>query len=140
MLSSMAQVEPLPFLPWVNYQQVFCSQPSVVEFNSGKGIRYITYFSQGPNPVLDYEVFYTFQGLTDDDQFYISAFFPVTTGIFPVEPPPCPRCGDADYNPIDDLNAILGEQLNQLNGLSAQGFSPSLDLLDDVVSSIQISQ
>lgn len=77
----------LPFLPWVNMKQAFCAQPQLIEFAGGKGIRYITYYTQGPNPVLDGQVFYTFQGLTQDGQYYVSALFPVQTGIFPTEAP-----------------------------------------------------
>jgi hypothetical protein len=133
-------VTPLPFLPWINYQQTFCAHPQILQFSGGQGIRYLSYYSQGINPVLDHEVFYTFQGLTDDGQFYISALFPVATGIFPTEPPPCPKCGEADYNPLPEWTAILTEQLNQLNVLAADGFAPPLTALDELVESIVIGQ
>jgi len=129
----------LPFLPWTNMQQAFCAQPQIIEFDGGKGIRYLTYYAQGPGPMLDDQVFYTFQGLTNDGQFYISAFFPVQTGIFPVEPPPCPKCGEPDYDPIAEWRLVLMAQLTQLNSRPEDRFGPSLILLDEVVQSIQIS-
>jgi hypothetical protein len=130
----------LPFLPWVNMKQAFCAQPEVVEFSGGKGIRYLTYYSQGPNPVLDKQVFYTFQGITDDGQFYVSALFPVETGIFPNEAPACPKCGDANYDPFAEWTTLLAEQLIQLNALPEASFEPSLTALDGVIRSIQIRQ
>jgi hypothetical protein len=64
--------------------------------------------------VLESQVFYTFQGLTDDGQFYVAAFFPVQTGIFPIEPPACPQCGEPDYDPFAEMQTILTEQLVKL--------------------------
>jgi hypothetical protein len=130
----------LPFLPWINAQQTFCAQPQILEFHGGRGVRYISEYSQGPEPVLDQHVFYTFQGLTDDGQFYISAIFPVETGIFPVEPAPCPRCSDPNYNPFPEWQALIAEQLAQLNMQAIDEFTPSLSTLDDLVQSIQIGE
>jgi hypothetical protein len=130
----------LPFLPWINMQQAFCAQPEIVEFSGGKGIRYLSYYAQDPSPVLDYLVFYTFQGLSDDGQFYIAAFFPVQTGIFPADPPDCSKCSDPNYNPFSDWQTVLTEQLNQLNKQPADDFVPSLTALDEMIASIQIGQ
>ena len=103
-------------------------------------MRYLSYFSQGPNPVLDQQVFYTFQGLTDDGQFYVAAFFPVQTGIFPSDPPDCSKCGEPNYDPFVEWETIMAEQLNQLNSQAEDDFAPSLIVLDDTIKSIQISQ
>lgn len=130
----------LPFLPWINMQQTFCAQPMMIAFKNGRGIRYLSYYAQGPNPVLDREVFYTFQGLSDDDQYYIAAFFPVETGIFPTEPPACPQCGEPGYDPFAEWATVLGEQLVQLNAQLEAEFVPSLRVLDNLVRSIEIGQ
>lgn len=130
----------LPFLPWTNAKQAFCAQPKVIEFASGKGIRYLTHYAQDPSPALESLIFYTFQGITDDGQFYISAFLPVQTGIFPTEPPACPQCGDPTYNPFAEWTATLTEQLIPLNAQSEDAFSPTLLVLDELVRSIRIEQ
>jgi hypothetical protein len=90
--------------------------------------------------VLEQEVFYTFQGLTKDGEFYVSAFFPVRTGIFPADPPACSHCGEPDYDPLADWPKVLSEQLTQLNAQPADKFMPSLDILDNLIQSIQIGQ
>ncbi|HSL44791.1 MAG TPA: hypothetical protein VK897_15250 [Anaerolineales bacterium] len=128
----------MPFLPWVNSKQSLCAQPKLLEFANGKGVRYLTYYSQGVNPVLEQEVFYTFQGITDDGQFYVSALFPVETGVFPAEPPPCPKCGEPDYNPFVEWEAKVTEQLTKLNAQPEDNFTPSLSVLDELIQSIQI--
>jgi hypothetical protein len=121
-------------------KQTFCAQPQILKFQNGKGVRYISYYSQGPNPVLDREVFYTFQGLTDDGAFYVSAFFPVRTGVFPAEPPACPRCGEPDYDPFAEWATILTEQLVVLNAQPGDHFAPSLNVLDELIQSIHIGK
>ena len=128
----------LPFLPWLNYHQVFCSQPQILAFPGGKGVRYLTFYSQGPNPVLDQHVFYTFQGVTDDGDFYVSAVFPIETSIFPTEPSPCPKCGEPDYNPFPEWQALLSDQLTRLNAQDTEKFAPSLTTLDELIQSVQI--
>jgi hypothetical protein len=130
----------LPYLPWINMQQTFCAQPQVVEFSGGKGIRYLTYYSQGPNPVVDQQVFYTFQGLTGDEQFYVAGFFPVETGIFPAEPLACTQCADPNYDPLAEWNALLADQLTQLNAQPEYEFAPSLRLLDELIKSIYVGK
>jgi hypothetical protein len=130
----------LPFLPWINAKQSFCAQPQIIEFQNGSGIRYLSHYAQDPSPVLDQQVFYTFQGLTEDGQFYVSALFPVETGIFPIKPPACPRCGEPDYDPLAEWTTVLSKQLTQLNAQADDDFAPSLALLDNLVKSIQIKQ
>ena len=136
----MGYEQALPFLPWINMQQSFCAQPQMIEFSGGKGIRYLSYYSQGPNPVLDQQVFYTFQGLTKHGKFYISALFPIQTGIFPTNPPDCSKCGQSNYDPMAEWNIVLTEQLNQLNSRANDDFEPSLTVLDELIQSIQIGQ
>ena len=125
----------LPFLPWVNSAQVFCAQPQYVEFNGGKGIRYLTAFSQGLEPLLDLSIFYTFQGLSEDGEVYFSAVFPVQTGIFPLEAPPVVYSED-DQPP----QAMTAEQLSALNDQAGDLFQPALGQLDALVSSLEVEK
>lgn len=130
----------MPFLPWLNSLQVFCAHPQILEFPGGRGVRYLTFYSQGPNPVLDRQVFYTFQGMTNDGKFYISAVFPVQTGIFPNDPPPCPKCGQPDYDLFAALAEEMKGQLIQLNALPDDKFAPQLAVLDEIIQSLRIDE
>ena len=127
-----AYEESLPFLPWVNAKQTLCAQPKILNFQSGKGLRYLTYYSQGVDPVIDSRIFYTFQGLSADGKFYISASFPVATGVFPSETPEGPLFPDPAYL------ETMKEQVTQLNAQPADGFEPTLSTLDALVASIRI--
>jgi hypothetical protein len=128
----------LPFLPWINMKQSLCAQPQILEFANGRGVRYLAYYSQSPEPVLDYQIVYTFQGLTDDGQVYISALFPVETGIFPTKAPACPKCGDPGYDLIAEWLNTVTDQLTRLNAQPADQFAPSLTVLDDLIRSIRV--
>jgi hypothetical protein len=128
----------LPFLPWINAKQVFCAQPQIIEFADGKGVRYLSYYSQGLDPVVEQNVFYTFQGVTEDGKFYVSALFPIQTGIFPTEPPACSKCSDPNYDFPSEWKDAVTKQLNQLNSQPQDQFTPSLEKLDELIRSIQI--
>jgi hypothetical protein len=130
----------LPFLPWINEMQTLCAQPQIVEFANGKGIRYLAYYSQGVDPVMEGMVFYTFQGITDDGKFYVAALFPIRTGIFPTEPPACPKCSDPNYDYPAEWKDTITKQLNQLNAQAGDQFTPSLEKLDELIRSIQIGE
>ncbi|HZW04982.1 MAG TPA: hypothetical protein VFF68_13700 [Anaerolineaceae bacterium] len=129
----------LPFLPWLNSAQVFCAQPEIIEFEGGQGVRYLTYFSQGLNPWLDTELFYTFQGVTDDGELYVSAVLPVRSGLLPVEPPELSlNCMDPSEQ--EACKASLNEQLQQLNGQAGEAFNPTLAELDGVIRSLVVTK
>ena len=67
----------IPFLPLFNAAQVFRAQVQYVTFQNGRGVRFVAQYDQAPLPINNLEVFYTFQGLTDDGQYYVAAVFPV---------------------------------------------------------------
>jgi hypothetical protein len=120
----------LPFAPMVNAAQIFCTQPAHVEFDGGRGVRYVTTFSQAIDLLADQSVFYTFQGLTDDGRYYISAVLPVTTGVLPA------TAGEG-FDPQTWTTMVEG-WADELAALEGAGFRPSLDALDQVVRSITV--
>jgi len=128
--------EILPMLPIFNAVQVFRSQPEYVDFQNGSGIRYITYYSQAINPIIDSELFYTFQGLTDDSAYYIAAILPIQSGVLPT-------VIDDGFD-IDAFSATytdyISELVNTLDGLEGEAFSPSLETLDGVITSLFIDE
>jgi hypothetical protein len=65
----------LPVLPMFNSTQDLRAQVRHVDFQGGSGIRFITRYTQEATPVTNPAVFYTFQGLTEDGERYVSAFF-----------------------------------------------------------------
>lgn len=62
----------LPFLPLVPAAQLLHGAVKSVDFSGGRGVRYLVAYSQEVAPVTRAQVFYTFQGLTNDGQHYVS--------------------------------------------------------------------
>jgi hypothetical protein len=122
--------DPLPFLPTFNAAQVFHAQYRVLPFASGGGIRYLTEYAQYFAPINNTDLFYTYQGLTNDGKYWLSAILPINNPILPA---------DAS-NPPDSNNfeSYISDMITQLNSQASDTFTPSLALLDELVSSITI--
>ncbi len=124
----------LPLLPLTNSAQVFHTQAQYLEFGNIQGLRFISQHSQDPHPImLSQELFYTFQGFTDDDAYYVAAFFPLTTDVLP------------DTIEVKDWDAFhanydtyLSETTAVLDQLPPAEFTPDLALLDAMIMSIQL--
>ena len=127
---------PLPLLPLVNATQQFHAGLQYLAFPGGHGVRYLTQLGQGPAPVNNAELFYTFQGLTDDGKYYVAAVLPVTHPRLPA---------NADSVPEADRPGMGEAYQSYLSGiestLAAQGdaaFVPGLPALDALAQSIQV--
>ncbi len=73
----------LPFLSVSIEAQTFTAQPKFLSFANGSGIRYLTQYTQGIYPVMNSRMIYTFQGLTSDGKYYISAVLPEGADFLP---------------------------------------------------------
>jgi hypothetical protein len=125
----------LPPLPAV---QVFAAQPQYLDFENGSGIGFVTYYSQGLSPITSNDLFYTFQGLTNDGEYYVSIFYPVTTALLPATPEQA--LGGQSYEEwAKDYRAYVATLADQLNGLLPAGFNPNLTLIRDLARSVSIS-
>ena len=124
----------LPFLPRLDQEQSIVSQPQYMQFQSGSGIRYLTIMEEANEPFRSDSVWYTFQGLTSDNKFYIAAVFPLAADMFASE------LGD-DYSQTA-FESRRGEYLllskAALNLAPRAAFTPRLSRLDALVESIQI--
>lgn len=127
----------LPFLPIWNAAQMFAARVSYFDFQNGSGVRYLTMYGQAIYPVDNQNLFYTYQGLTDDGQYYISAVLPVTNmGL--------PNDGETvigDWYEFDqNWDTYIEETLAWLNAQDDDSFFPSLALLDEMMASFQIDR
>jgi len=125
----------LPYLPLINAAQVFHVHETYLNFESGAGIRYVTFYAQAFVPILQNDAFYVFQGLTSDGEYYVSATFPLNTPTLEAGQP-------------EDFDAILGDDpvayndqiIDTIAGTSPGAFTPSLTLLDALIASIQVGE
>jgi len=71
----------LPFLPPFNAAQVFHVLEQRLDSVYNSGIRYLTMYSQGIMGVTNYEIFYTYQGISADGRYYIAAVLPIHSSL-----------------------------------------------------------
>ncbi|MCQ3939074.1 MAG: hypothetical protein DPW18_18825 [Chloroflexi bacterium] len=130
----------LPFLPLFNAGQVFHSNEKFLSFQNGSGIRYLTQFGQDISPVNNHSLFYTFQGLTNDGAYYISAILPVNAAFlveFPSPEYPVPEGGiPFDWENYEAAQAYFDAVTQKLNTTPDDAFSPSIQSLDALIQSL----
>ena len=116
-----------------NAAQFLLSQAEFIEFKNGNGVRFISQYGQAAYPIGWPHMFYTFQGFTENGQYYISV-------ILPVNHPSLPHPDDVvlDTAFFDNFMNYAVEMETQLSGEIPDSFAPSLRLLDEVVESIRI--
>jgi hypothetical protein len=130
--------DPIPFFPIFNAAQVFHAHFTYLDFASGSGVRYLTHFSQAPIVVANDNVIYTYQGLSADGAWVVSAVLPVSSPILPAT---------GNQPPGDDWDAFAANYPEYLFSLVAEleaqpssSFTPSLDTLDAMIASITIQR
>ena len=127
----------LPFLPMFNAAQMFSANVEYFDFQNGSGIRYLTMYGQAIYPVDNTNLFYTYQGITDDGRYYISAVLPVINiGL--------PNDGSSQ---IEDFYAFeenwedyISETLTWLEEQPPQNYFPNLEKLDLMMASFDINR
>lgn len=131
---------PLPFLPLFNAAQVFTAQPQVLQFQNGSGLRYLTEFAQYPDTVNNKDLFYTFQGLTSDGKYYVSAVLPVNADFLAAdERPDSPVPPDGIPFDQDNVQQYYAAVVEKINGTAPDAFTPSLSTLDALLQSISVT-
>ncbi len=110
-----------------------------VNFQNGSGIRYLAQYGEQPWPVDGTLLFYTYQGITADGAYYVSAVLPVThPGLE----------GDDGFsklnnNPADfqaGYPAYVDYVQKQLNSELPNAFIPNLASLDAMMKSLAIGK
>jgi uncharacterized protein YraI len=128
-------VSEFPALPLNNAAQAIHAQIHYLEFQNGRGVRFLTQYNQEARPINNQELVYVFQGITEDGLHGVTAYFPVNHPSLPDGP----QMSDADYQDLmQNLDARLEEATHLLDDSTADSFFPSLALLDDVIQSLQI--
>ncbi|MBN1371930.1 MAG: SH3 domain-containing protein [Anaerolineaceae bacterium] len=128
----------LPFLPMWNAGQVFYARPTIVNFMNGEGVLYLTCFAQAILPVDGDCLFYTYQGLTYDKQYYVSAIFQVDhAGLLSAENTNLYKEAENSMD-ASAYETYLSTVREQLNNWPAEEFTPSLSKLEVLVNSLSV--
>lgn len=134
--------ETLPTVPFFNAASQIAAGIKIVPLQNGSGVRSLTQYAQYAAPINNRELFYHFQGLTNDGKYYVVAILPVTAPILPEDEKPeaiVPEGGvpiPADVGPNEVYYFSVTEKLNSL---APDAFTPSLSALDTLIQSIVIN-
>lgn len=117
----------------------FTAQVHALNFQNGKGIRYLTEVLQGFAPVTNEELFYYYQGITSDGKYFVQAVLPINAAFLPangrvdtVLPP-----DGIPFN-MDDFPGYLEAVKQKLNSTETYNFNPYLDALDEMLASLHV--
>ncbi len=127
-----APATPLPVLPQRNSFNDLAAQVAYLELpGGGGGVRFVGRFSQDATPLLNRELRYVFQGLSADGETLVVADLPISAAGVP---------DDLLEDTGPDIVAYLARWRKKLEGLEPADFTPSLRVLDALVTSIQVSR
>lgn len=127
----------LPLIPHWNAGQMFSAKAEYLDFQNGSGVRYLTMHGQAAYPIDNTNMFYAFQGITNDGAYLVSA-------ILPIANPALPLHGEDtidNWTTFYDLyESYMGQASQQVNEYEAISFVPSLDMLDAMIASIYVNK
>jgi len=127
----------LPFMPFWNAAQIFSANSAYFAFQSGSGLRYLTMYGQALYPIDNTNLFYTYQGVTFDGQYYVSA-------ILPVNNPGLPADGSStidDWETFTNLwNSYISQAVMFLEDWTPESYNPQLAMLDAMMQSLSINR
>ncbi len=133
-----ASPERIPFIPIWNAGPAFLSQVEYVDFQSGPGVRFISRYGQDAWPISNQELFYAYQGITDDGEFLVSAVLPIS---HPMLPPDGESAIGDDYEGfIAGYEEYIQEIESDLNEADPTSFTPDLTVLDALMWSVSIDR
>jgi hypothetical protein len=127
----------LPLLPIQNAGQLIHVQYQVIPIANGKGTRFLSEYAQFFDPINNFDMFYTFQGLTSDGKYWISAVLPISNPLLPADGknPPNGQSWDEFGNAFPKYIADI---TGQLNSQAPESYSPTIPMLDAMVATIKI--
>jgi hypothetical protein len=130
----------LPVLPYRNAAQIVHAQREYLDFQNGAGIRFVTFYAQDTVEIRS-NLFYTFQGITADGAYYVSADFPITLpeSAFPAFDQDAAYADDMSDGPINDYyREYVASLTANIDALDNASVTPSLDTLDALIGSMTV--
>lgn len=122
-------------LPASGLTPVLQAQVRYLNFGNGRGVRFITHLTQEIGLLTASSFIYTFQGLTNDGRYYVSAYIPISATVLPATAADVPAEQRAAFK--KDYLAYIDSVAQTLNA-QPERMNPSLAALDAMITSLQI--
>lgn len=143
--SQPADPNEIPLLPIFNAAQIFHAKVAYLPFQNGSGVRFLTEYAQYYAPMNNRDLFYSYQGLTSDGNYWISAIFPINTSYLqesydstqvPSDGIAAPSTNSPTYEA--DMKAYYVTMVDRLNNTPEGNFTPAIDCLDQFLASLNV--
>ncbi|MCC7117302.1 MAG: hypothetical protein IT310_02160 [Anaerolineales bacterium] len=119
--------------------QLFTAQVHGLNFKNGHGVRYLTQVAQSLVTANNHEMFYYFQGVTNDNQYFVQAIFPIHAPFLANDAAPdAPLPADGIPLNENDFTGYLHAVTEKLNLTASSAFTPTLDQLDGLIESLEV--
>lgn len=117
----------------------FSAQPHALNFKNGHGVRYVTQIFQNFNPVNNEDLYYYYQGISDDGQFFVQAVLPINAPFLAADDSQnTPLPADGIPFSMDNFEGYLNDVALRLNSTDTFSFTPYLDHLDAMIESMLV--
>jgi|GEM_PF-793966 len=123
-------------MPMQNAAQIFHTQLKYLDFANGSGVRFLSAYAQDVTPITNDNIFYTFQGLTRDGLYYISAFYPISSTALPNTYEESTAAQNMDEFAKTYTSKYLPGVAEGLDSLPSDQFIPDLLELDNLMQSL----
>jgi hypothetical protein len=139
----------VPTVPFPDAHEAFRAHLKYLRFKGGSGVAYLTQGQQDESLINNELLTYEFRGLTDDGRHYVYASLPVNAPALPPTRDAATHEGYRLQSTFDgpDRPSKLRAYTNYVRGvkrslerLPPDRFTPSLRLLDETLSSLEVNQ
>jgi len=118
----------------------FMAQIHAVNFKNGHGVRYLTQIFMNFQTVNNKDLYYYYQGITDDGKYFVQAVLPINAPYLASdEDPSSPLPSDGIPFNGDDFSGYLNAVAQKLNSTDTFSYTPYLEYLDAMIESMQVT-
>ena len=126
----------IPILPPFNAAAMTRAQVAYLDFQNGSGVRFVTQYGQAFYPISNHDLFYTFQGYTNDGAYQVAAILPISHPSLPDDSSEIPG---GDFEAFAENFQTYSEEIaGQLDAQPPASFVPDLSLLDAMIQSLLV--
>jgi hypothetical protein len=120
----------------------FYAQAKPVSFKNGHGVRYLTEVLTGFAPITNQDLFYYYQGVTNDGAYFVSAIFHVKAPFLVadgIQNSPTPADGiQFNWGADLDFSKYLSDISQKLNDAAPENYTAPLTILDKLMESVEV--
>lgn len=135
----------IPYLPAFEGREMFVARAKNLRFRNGDGVFFLTQFIyDSGNLVNNDELILTYQGISNDKKYYVSAEFPVTVSFLPnrdateFEGYKAPRTDEEVKTGEKKYERYVAKMTSRLEKISPDEFQPRLRYFEQIISTLKI--